>query len=202
MNVLVTRSGRYWQMGDARVDDFGAVADGAAVDDETLMSRVVKRGQEAFSLLLERHVDGLHSFVYRFLQSPAEAEDVVQETFLRVWSRAATWQPQRVRFSTWLYRIARNLCIDQLRRSRHQVAVDVEALSQPQPQQDHWVRAALRRAQAELPERQRSALILCHYQGLRNAEVAQVLGISVDAVESLLARARRSLKNKLAEYAP
>ena len=166
------------------------------------MSRVARQDKQAFNMLLERHLDGIHAFLFRLVENAAEAEELAQETFLRVWSRAGTWRPDSVKFTTWVYRIARNLGIDSLRRRRPPAEVDPETLPQDNQPPSERVRATVRRALGDLPESQRTALALCHYRGFSNREAAQVLGISVDALESLLARARRSLKKKLAGYAP
>ncbi|MCY4427015.1 MAG: sigma-70 family RNA polymerase sigma factor [Halieaceae bacterium] len=175
----------------------------ASTSDEALMTRVARQDKQAFSMLLERHLNGIHAFLYRMVENAAEAEELAQETFLRVWSRAGTWRPDTVKFTTWVYRIARNLGIDSLRRRRPPAEVDPETLPlDDQPPSGQRERAAVLRALGDLPESQRTALALCHYRGFSNKQAAQVLDISVDALESLLARARRSLKKKLAGCAP
>ena len=174
------------------------------MDDEALMSRVVEQDREAFSTLVERHLDGVHAFNYRLTRNADDAAELAQETFLRVWRRASSWRPGRVRFTTWLYRIARNLCIDAHRRRRDTVPIEDAALPaagapvETAPAQAR-LQAALGQALAALPERQRTALVLCHSQGMSNAQAAQVLAVSVEAVESLLARARRTLRRDLAD---
>ncbi len=168
------------------------------------MARVQRKDREAFSVLLGRHGTAIHAFVFRFTGNASDAEDLTQETFLRVWSRAGTWEAGRVRFTTWAYRIARNLCIDAWRTRQGATAdaeVDVDELAGDSPSNDAGrVRRALEAALRALPERQRTALVLCHHQGWSNREAAQMLDVSVDALESLLARARRSLRKTLAPY--
>ncbi|MDE0008103.1 MAG: sigma-70 family RNA polymerase sigma factor [Gammaproteobacteria bacterium] len=172
--------------------------------DEELMIRVQRKDTSAFSVLLGRHSAAIHAFVFRLTGNAADAEDFTQETFLRVWSRADTWRPGRVKFTTWAYRIARNLCIDAWRSRRGSAAdpeTDVEELAADAPSDDAGrTRRALEAALAALPERQRTALVLCHHQGWSNREAAQMLDVSVDALESLLSRARRSLRKTLAPY--
>lgn len=143
-------------------------------------------------------------------------EDIRQETLLRLWTQADRWRPEIAALSTWLHRIAHNLCIDHLRRTSRLVGEpedgEIESLTHGSSDADrdaggtdphhalgqHRLGDQLREALATLPERQRSALILCHYQGLSNRDAAEVLDVSVDALESLLARARRKLRLLLA----
>ncbi len=166
------------------------------------MARVQQRDGAALDALLERHGSSLHGYLYRMNGNAADTEEVCQETFLRVWHHAQRWEPGRVRFSTWLFRIGHNLCIDRFRKQRPFVDA---ALPEPEDpaadpvagvQHEQQVQA-VRGAVAALPDRQRSALLLCHFQGLSNKHAAEVLEVSVEALESLLSRARRSLKKTL-----
>ena len=132
--------------------------------------------------------------------SPAEAEEVVQEVLIRLWRQAADWQPDG-RISTWAHRVAYRLCIDRLRRQRPSVAIDdvEDDLADPAPLPGaRLVRLedvrAVQAAVAALPERQRTAIVLCHFQGLSQAEAAAVMGVGEEAYESLLARGRRRLR--------
>ena len=137
----------------------------------------------------------------RMLDDAAEAEDVAQETLLRTWRQAARWRGG-TRLDTWLHRVALNLCYDRLRRRRERPVaeppdqVDPALGADRQVERDQTARQ-VRAALAALPERQRAAVLLHHYQELRQAEAAAVLGVSVDAYESLLARARRTLRTRL-----
>ena len=173
--------------------------------DETLMQRVQARDEEAYTRLLDRHLQAIHAYVYRMCQNRADADDLAQETFLRIWHKAATWKPGTVRFTTWLHRIAHNQCIDAFRRRRIDVDPDTQLDELPSQTSGADIevetrRKAVRSAVAALPERQRTALALCHFQGWSNKDAAEVLEVSVDALESLLARARRTLKTELIEY--
>ncbi len=169
------------------------------------MRRIRSRDRTAFGLLLDRHLAGVQAYAFRMTDNRADAEDVAQETFLRVWDRARTFQEGRVRVSTWLYRIAHNLCVDAFRRRRDVVEDGLETLADerysglPDSIAEER-RAAVRAAVAELPERQRAALVLCQLQGWSNRDAAVVLEVSVDALESLVARARRTLKGRLREF--
>jgi len=170
--------------------------------DEELMAQVQRRDREAFTRLLDRHLAGLQKFLIRTTGNGADADEVAQEAFLRIWTRADSWQSDRVRFTTWLFRIARNLAIDRHRRRRETNDEDLEQIVDDAPDTAHTIDAERRRkmmqnAIAQLPERQRTALVLCHFDGMSNPDAAAVLDVSVDALESLLSRARRSLKNAL-----
>jgi RNA polymerase sigma factor (sigma-70 family) len=171
------------------------------VPDEVLMAQVQRQDAAAFETLLERHLAPLGRFLFRLSRDRDEADDLAQETFLRIWREARRWQPDRVRFTTWLYRIARNLAIDRHRKVREVTGTDLPELAADGGPHDELVHAErgrrVRAAVAALPERQRTALLLCHFQGLSNGEAAEILEISVDALESLLSRARRSLRRSL-----
>lgn len=134
----------------------------------------------------------------RMLSDAAEAEDVAQEAMLRLWRMAPGWQPGQAKVATWLYRVVANLCTDRLRR-RRTVPLDTA----PEPEDGHPGvaaqmiaadrAAALEQALAALPERQRQAVILRHLEGLSNPEIAEVMDVGVEAVESLVARGKRGL---------
>jgi RNA polymerase sigma-70 factor, ECF subfamily len=176
-----------------------------APSDEALMARVQQRDQEAFTRLLDRHLGGLQRFLLRFTGNPADADELTQEAMLRIWSHARRWQPDRVKFTTWLYRIARNLAIDRHRARRDTDSTELDALVDEGPDAltllDDARRARrMQAAVAALPERQRTALMLCHFDGFSNEDAAAVLDVSVDALESLLARARRALKTTLSPF--
>lgn len=144
----------------------------------------------------------------RMLNDAAEAEDVAQEVFLRVWREAPRWKPGAAKFETWMHRVALNLCYDRLRRNREKTDPDAGLMvadGAPSQNQAWLARQRAGRVQAALaalPERQQAAITLVHYQELTNIEAALALDISVDALESLLARGRRALKAALAEVAP
>jgi RNA polymerase sigma-70 factor, ECF subfamily len=166
------------------------------------MARVQRRDQEAFTRLLDRHLAALQRFLTRMTGNAADADEVCQEAFLRIWSHARQWQADRVRFTTWLYRIARNLAIDRHRKHRETTDHDMTTIVDDALESSHALdlerrQRLLKSALAQLPERQRTALVLCHFDGMSNQQAAAVLDVSVDALESLLSRARRSLKASL-----
>jgi RNA polymerase sigma-70 factor (ECF subfamily) len=176
----------------------------AQQNDAELLERVASGDPRAYRQLVERHVRGVHAFVYRMLGSRAEAEEVCQESFLRLWKQADSFVAH-AKPSTWLYRVAHNLAIDRLRRRReasHPLGIEqVPTSERPSTHvYQKQVAQAVERALAALPERQRAAISLVHYQGLSNAEAAEVLGVKVRALESLLARGRQQLRDKLADF--
>ena len=168
---------------------------------------VVRAGQgdaAAAQTLVARKLPRITALAGRMLGDPAEAEDVAQETFLRAWKQAPTWTAGPARFDTWLHRVALNLCYDRLRRNRERPTAEPPEQVDTGPAPDRGLHAAdvSRRVQAALdalPERQREAVVLCHYQELGNIAAARIMDVSVEALESLLSRGRRTLRGALAD---
>ena len=144
------------------------------------------------------------ALAFRMLGDATEAQDVAQEVFVRVWRHAATWRPGPARFDTWMHKVALNLCYDRLRKKR-EIGVDILPEREDDgPAPDAGLMAAdtgarVTAALAALPDRQREAVVLAHYQELGNIEAAALMEISVEALESLLSRGRRSLRAALAD---
>jgi RNA polymerase sigma-70 factor (ECF subfamily) len=160
----------------------------------------------ACAALADRYLAKVTALAGRTLANRADAEEVAQEVFLRVWQHAGRWRAGQARFSTWLYRVTLNLCHDRLRRRRETTldAAGDPASDAPPPGaelQRNVVAARVEAALAQLPERQREAIVLCHYQELGNIEAAAVLDVTVEALESLLSRGRRRLRELLASEA-
>ena len=172
--------------------------------DAALVQRAGAGEAAACAQLVDRYLGKVLALCGRMLGNAADAEDAAQEVFLKVWQGAASWRPD-ARFSTWLYRVALNLCHDKLRRRRPQVELDElpelpdHAPAAEQRLQREAVSAAVTRALAQLSARQREALVLTYHLELGNVAAAQVLGVSVDALESLLARGRLRLRELLTE---
>lgn len=171
-------------------------------DETALLARVAAGDAEAFRGLVDRHLPTVLAVGRRMLRDDAEAEDVAQETLLRLWRNAGGLElgPGGVR--PWLRRVVSNLCIDRVRARRNTTVVDeVPEESEPPAQFRHLAERELGQrvdaALKALPERQRLALTLFHYEGMSQIEVGEAMGISDEAVESLLARARRTLKTAL-----
>jgi RNA polymerase sigma-70 factor (ECF subfamily) len=174
--------------------------------DQAAMAAIADGDEAAFARLARSLTPVLLRFARATLAaSPAEAEEVVQEVLIRLWRQAADWQPDG-RISTWAHRVAYRLCVDRLRQLRPSVAIDdvEDNLADPAPLPDARLMRlddvrAVQAAVAALPERQRTAVVLCHYQGLRQAEAAAIMGLGEDAYESLLARGRRRLRARFAD---
>ncbi len=171
--------------------------------DEDLVERIAGGDEVAVRELMERHVDWIMGCGFRLLGSREDAEEVVQEVFLRVWRAAPKWQPGEAKFRTWMNRVTVNLCFDRLRKKREVVTDDLPEIADergtPADQlQECQTVSRVQGAIDRLPERQKTAIILCHHQGLSNIEAADLMGVSVEALESLLARGRRKLKALLA----
>lgn len=175
--------------------------------DLALLRRVGEGDQKACARLVDRHLSRVTALAGRLLRNPTDAEEVAQEVFLRVWRHAGAWREGEARFSTWLHRVTVNLCWDRLRRRRE---TDLEAAGDPPDErndaamdlQRKSVAARVETALAMLPERQRTAVVLCYYQELGNIEAAAIMEVSVEALESLLARGRRRLREILIDEAP
>jgi len=191
--------------------------------DDALMRRAGSGDKAAFALLVRRHLARATSLAQRITGNRSDAEEIVQEAFLRCWQKAPEWRPAErpandgaandrggagatAQFGTWLYRVLVNLCLDRRRRPQ---PVGIEAAETVADNAadgfDETARGETSRrvqaAMAQLPERQRAALALCYFEGLGNIEAAATLDISIGALESLLVRARRALRDALGDLA-
>lgn len=190
----------------------------AKFDDQRLFELIQAGNHDAFAQLVTRYTDQFFALAYRTLGSVEDARDVVQQAFVNLWTRPHMWRPDKAKFTTWFYRVILNACHDQLRRSRKTTMVEpaefdqamgdafVESQSAIQDvaelvaERQHldWQQHALRRWIAELPSAQRDALTLVVQSELPQREAAEILGVSVKALESLLIRAKRNLAQQLA----
>ena len=172
--------------------------DQKTVPDEALLVLYANGDAVAARALTARLVPRVMAHAHRVLGNRAEAEDVAQEAMLRLWRIAPDWRQGEAQVTTWLYRVTANLCTDRLRRARGVGLDEVpepedEAASPAQGMQDRARAEALQAALAALPDRQRQAVVLRHLEELGNPEIAEIMGISVEAVESLVARGKRAL---------
>jgi RNA polymerase sigma-70 factor (ECF subfamily) len=172
------------------------------LSDDVLLALYANGERTAAVVLTNRLTPVVLSLAYRLLGDRTEAEDIAQEAMLRLWKIAPNWRQGEAKVTTWLYRVVSNLCADRHRRSKGLALDDVAEPTDTAPgveqrmQRNERARA-LRYALNDLPERQRQAVVMRHLAELRNPEIAQILGISVEAVESLISRGKRHLKAKL-----
>jgi RNA polymerase sigma-70 factor (ECF subfamily) len=185
--------------------------------DAVLMLRVKRGDRAAFAGLVEKYKQPVLNFIYRTLRDETEAEDLAQNVFLQVYKSRSRYR-RTAKFSTWLFTIARNLCLNELRRrSRHpaESIEETQAENDDQPQRQYEDKSQMappekllhgelaqkiEEALAELPENQRSAILLCRQDELSYEEIAGVLDCSLSATKSLIHRGRETLKEKLKRY--
>ncbi len=186
--------------------DSGAAPEPPGNDDDALVRRIAQGDARAWRDLVGRHLNAVVAMAWRIVGERAEAEDVAQEAFVRLMAKAPAWQPGGAPIRAWLARVAVNLAIDR-KRAQRTVALD-EATETDEPDPGGVIgrrldlERAVRGAMNGLPKRQAAAVALVHFEGFTNQEAADMLEISVDALESLLARARRRLRDRLAAVAP
>jgi len=186
------------------------------ITNEDLMARIAEGDEYAFQILVDRHQTSVLNLIYRFIGDRTQAKDLAQEVFIKVWQAAKSYKPE-AKFTTWIYRITANLCFNELKSSRrkkwfqfvrpdadHETRTE-EDLPDSSPSAEDLLLAKERTRQIadalqSLPENQRMALILKRYDDLSYGEIAQVLGCSIPAVESLLFRAKGTLQKKLKNF--
>jgi RNA polymerase sigma-70 factor (ECF subfamily) len=162
---------------------------------------------EAARVLTGRHLGRVYGFAARLLGDRAEAEDVAQEAMVRLWRIAGQWRSGEAQLSTWLYRVTLNLCTDRQRSARRRPTEALDLVAEPADARadteaalmQRERAAALEAALATLPDRQRQAVVLRHIEGLTNPEISEIMGVGVEAVESLTARGKRALTAALAD---
>jgi RNA polymerase sigma-70 factor, ECF subfamily len=169
--------------------------------DEALMARVARGNEPAFRALSRRHLPAMLGLARRILGNAADAEDVAQEAMLRVWIHAPRWQPLAL-VRTWLTRVVVNLCLDRKRRAQWVALYVAGEIADPAPgaeeMAEHDERERLLAAAiADLPARQRTAIVLTYGEGMSNAQAADILDTSVSAVETLLVRGKQNLRRAL-----
>lgn len=170
--------------------------------DDDLLVLIAGGNQSAFRVLVERHVDRGYAVAYRILHNSSDAEDVVQDAFLQVWTKRDQWQTGRAKFSTWLFRVVTNRCIDMLRKPRVETMETLPEVMDDQPDQVNEMARQeasnlLNETMGQLPDQQRVALVLSYSENLKNPEIAEIMGTTVSAVESLLKRGRQKMRHLL-----
>jgi RNA polymerase sigma-70 factor (ECF subfamily) len=170
--------------------------------DEKLIKDILSGDTDAFADIVDRYKSRVFTMAYRMLSSREEAEDVSQETFIKIYRSLKTYDAGRTKFSTWVYRITYNLCIDYLRKRKEAAPLeeDILAASSGTPEEITEARdSAVRLHQAvqNLPEEYRVPLMLFHFQGLSYQEICRVLNVPMSIVKNRLFRARKLLREKL-----
>jgi RNA polymerase sigma-70 factor (ECF subfamily) len=181
-------------------------ADQTDQDDHDLLARIQDGNHHAFGVLVRRHTERFYRLAYRYVQRKDIAEDIVQDAFLKLWEHPGRWQAERhSKFTTWFYRIVVHLCLDWQKKKRPLALPAGLCLADTRDTPD----AAMLRTQAQtllekeiaaLPERQRTALNLCFDEELSNQEAAEVMGVQVKALQSLIMRAKARLKERMQRY--
>jgi RNA polymerase sigma-70 factor (ECF subfamily) len=176
------------------------------LDDESLISQIQEGSHVAFATLVNRHSNRFYRIAYRLVSSKDDAEDIVQDAFLKLWNRPNLWDPSKgTKFTTWFYRVVINLCLDHRKKKKLVNLSEGIEFADEKPGADvlldvHQKQALLERLICELPERQQLAINLCFYEGLSNNDAAQIIGVRVKALQSLIMRAKTTLKYKVKRY--
>ena len=185
------------------------MADEIDITDESLMERICNGDHQAFEMLVNRYHQILYAAAFRTCNDVDLSEDVVQEALLKLWKKPQSFDSRKgVKLSTWMYRVVVNLTLDKLRAKKRRGvwsddtidSISDDRMSAIEQMVMNERQELLEKAIMKLPERQRVALNLCFFEGLSNKEAAYILGVGVKAVESLLMRAKASLKNNLSPW--
>ncbi|WP_293949625.1 RNA polymerase sigma factor [Sneathiella sp.] len=169
--------------------------------DAELMQAVAGGNASASRVVVDLYLNGAYRLALRILGDASLAEDMAQEAFIRLWKQAPKWQP-KAQIRTWLHRVTHNLCVDYLRKQKRYSDDEVPEMADPAPnalelKAQRQLGDKVTEALQKLPARQRIAISLVHFEECGNMEAAAIMDISVEALESLLARGRRKLKELL-----
>jgi RNA polymerase sigma-70 factor (ECF subfamily) len=175
-------------------------------DDHELLALVQDGSHPAFAELVKRHTERFYRLAFRYLQNKEAAEDMVQDAFLKLWEDPGKWQADRnAKFTTWFYRVVVNLCLDWQKRKRPVELNEEMPLIDDRETADQAIlrseeQRVLEKEIAALPERQRTALNLCFDEGLSNQDAADAMGVNLKALQSLIMRAKTTLKERMKNY--
>ena len=175
-------------------------------DDQELLALIQDGSHQAFAELVQRHTARFYRLAYRYVQNRETAEDLVQDAFLGLWENPASWRPDRnSKFTTWFYRVVVNLCLDWQKKKRPMpLDADLPLVDEREPVDEAMIRIQekrlLEKEIAALPERQRTALNLCFDEGLTNQDAAESMGVNLKALQSLIMRAKTTLKKRMKAY--
>jgi RNA polymerase sigma-70 factor (ECF subfamily) len=178
----------------------------AQQDDELLIRQIQEGRHEAFAEVVNRHSKRFYAIAYRIVFDKNDAEDIVQEAFLRLWEKRLSWdQRKEAKFTTWFYTVVVNLSLDHNRKKKPEplsedMQIEDRQKRQEEMLQDKQQKELLDDSLKALPERQQLALNLCFYEGLSNQEAAEIMGVNLKALQSLLMRAKMTLKEKFHQY--
>jgi RNA polymerase sigma-70 factor, ECF subfamily len=172
-------------------------------DDEFLIRQIQEGKHDAFAEIVNRHSKRFYNIAYRSIFDKDDAEDIVQEAFIKLWEKRLTWNPDReAKFTTWFYKVVLNLCIDHNREKRPEPISEEMPLADKRQgheavMEEKQKQFMLERFIRELPERQQLALNLCFYEGVSNQEAAEIIGVNLKALQSLIMRAKMTLKERV-----
>lgn len=175
-------------------------------DDQELLALIQDGSHQAFAELVQRHTERFYRLAYRYVQNRETAEDLVQDAFVGLWANPASWRAERnSKFTTWFYRIVVNLCLDWQKKKRPLPLNEEMPLADERESVDEAMiriqeQKLLEKEIAALPERQRTALNLCFDEGLTNQEAAESMGLNLKALQSLIMRAKTTLKKRMKAY--
>ncbi|MFZ5875574.1 MAG: sigma-70 family RNA polymerase sigma factor [Nitrospirota bacterium] len=171
-------------------------------DDESLLRRIQDGDHDAFADLVHRHTKRFYGVAYRIVQHRDDAEDIVQAAFLKLWERPELWDRRKgTKFTTWFYTVVTNLCLDHAKRKKPLPLPEELEIVDGRPDQADLLAHKQHGALLEgfiraLPQRQQVALTLCFFEGLSNREAADVIGVNLKALQSLIMRAKTTLKER------
>lgn len=174
-------------------------------NDELLLRLIHGGNHDAFAEVVNRHSKKFYTLAYRLIFNKNDAEDIVQEAFIKLWGKRLNWNPDKgAKFTTWFYKVILNLCIDHNRKKKPEPLLDKTPLADTHQGQEALMeekrRLLLERFIKRLPERQQLALNLCFYEGISNQEAAEIIGVNLKALQSLIMRAKMTLKKRVKSY--